>query len=493
MLKRSDLHEYQVRAVEHIKQHPQSMLWLDMGLGKTIATLTAVADMFNQGLTGGVLVVAPLRVIQSVWEHEAKSWEHTQHLTFSTIHGKKDEMSRAMNVTRHIYLVNYEGLPAMVQLLKATRLARGLYPLFDMIIFDEVTRLKSTRDTRTGDAKGGMRGEALLSVMDYFPRRVGLTGTPAPNGLIDLFGQYLMVDAGQRLGRSIESYTSRFFAGTGYGGYKLVPTSQGKEHINNRISDITLQMKGEDYLELPKIIEDLVTIEFPPKIRSLYDQLELELFAELDSGASITAVNTLSLMSKSLQLCNGAIYPIPGEPTWEKVHALKLDALEEIYDSHGQSPLLVAYHYIHDKERIVERFKGRGEVVTLDSSVKGEQFNEVIRRWNAGEIPFLVGHPQSIGHGVNLQLGSNHIVLFGLDYNLEYMQQFIGRLARQGQPEDRVFVHKILIEDTLDMVVLDALAGKEDTQEALRNSVKTSNMDFLKKSIQSYRQQRGLL
>lgn len=481
MLRRDQLHEYQVRSIEHIKQHPHTMLWLDMGLGKTIVTLTAITDMFDQGRTCGVLVVAPLRVIQSVWEHEARKWEHTRHLTFSMIHGKEDEMRRAMNITRHVYLVNYEGLPKMVRLLKETRLARGLYPMFNMIVMDEVTRLKSTRDPRTGDDRGGMRGEALLSVMEYFPLRAGLTGTPAPNGLIDLFGQYLMLDGGQRLGRSIESYTSRFFAGSGFGGYKMAPTTLGKQHINNLIGDITLQMKGEDYLELPEVLEDIITIRFPPKVRTIYDQLERELFTELDSGASITAVNTLSLMSKSLQLCNGAIYPVPGEPSWDLIHNLKLDALEEIYDSHGRQPLLVSYQYIHDKERIVKRFKSRGEVVTLDASVKGDALGEVLRRWNAGEIPFLVGHANSIGHGLNLQFGSNHVVLFGLSYNLEMMLQFIGRLARQGQPEDRVFIHKILVEDSLDMAVLDALAGKESDQETLR------------KSIQSYRNKRGLL
>ena len=479
MLVRSNLHEYQVRAVEHIKAHPQSMLWLDMGLGKTIVTLTAIADMFDTGLTNGVLVVAPLRVVQSVWEHEAAKWAHTGHLTFSLIHGPKATMERRLNSVRHIYLINYEALPWLVETIKGRRLARAKLPRFDTVIFDEITRLKSTRDPKL-DEKGGMRGEAMLSIMDYIPRRIGLTGTPAPNGLIDLFGQYLMVDGGARLGRSEEGYKSRFFSGTGFGNYKSTPTKLGVEHINNLIAPITLQMKGEDYLELPDVIEDIISIDLPPRLRVQYDKLELELFAELDSGVKITAVNALALMSKSLQYCNGAIYLVPGEKEWEQIHNLKLDALEEVYDSHGQQPLLVAYHYIHDKERIVTRFKKRGRVVVLDSSVKGPDVAKIIEEWNRGEIPFLVGHPQSIGHGLNLQFGSNHVVLFGLDYNLEYMLQFIGRLSRQGQPSDRVFVHKILCRDTLDMVVLDALAGKESTQDKLRHSV------------QNYRTQRGL-
>lgn len=470
MLRRNQLHEYQVRAVEHVKEHPQSMLWCDMGMGKSIITLTATADLFATGRTNGVLVVAPLRVVQSVWEHEAAKWEHTQHLTFSLIHGPKPTMLRRMNQSRHIYLINYEALPWLVETIKGRRLAHGLLPRFDTVIFDEITRLKSTRDPKI-DGHGGMRGEAMLSIMDYIPRRVGLTGTPAPNGLIDLFGQFLMVDGGQRLGRSEDGYKSRFFTGSGYGNYKSVPTKMGEQHIKDLIAPITLQMKGEDYLELPKLIEDVISIELPPKLRKQYDTLELELFTELDSGASITAVNALSLMSKSLQFCNGGIYLVPGEPKWEQIHNLKLDALEEVYDSHGQQPLLVAYHYRHDKERIVARFKKRGRVVVLDSSVKGADVAAVIEEWNRGDIPFLVGHPASIGHGLNLQFGSNHVVLYGLNYNLELMLQFIGRLSRQGQPKDRVFVHKILCEDTLDMVVLDALESKAGNQDNLRQAV----------------------
>ncbi len=479
MLRKDQMHAYQVRAVQHLMDHPQAMLWLDMGLGKSCVTLTAIANLFSTGQTNGVLVIAPLRVVQSVWEHEAAKWEHTQHLTFTQIHGQKPTMLRRLNEVKHVYLINYEALPWLVETIKARRLAHGQLPRFDTVVFDEVTRLKSTRDPKM-DEKGGMRGEAMLSLMDYIPRRIGLTGTPAPNGLIDLFGQFLMVDGGQRLGRSEEGYKSRFFTGGGFGNYKQVPTKVGTENINNLISPITLQMKGEDYLELPKLIEDVISISLPPKLRDQYNTLELELFAELDSGAQITAVNALSLMSKSLQFCNGAIYLVPGEPQWEQIHNLKLDALEEIYDSHGKQPLLVAYHYRHDMERIVKRFQKRGRVVVLDSRVKGEDLSKILEEWNRGEIPFLVGHPASIGHGLNLQFGSNHVVLFGLDYNLELMQQFIGRLSRQGQPKDRVFVHKILCADTLDMVVLEALAGKEDTQDALRHSV------------QSYRNRRGL-
>lgn len=480
MLRRNQLHNYQRKAIQHILDHPQAMMWMDIGMGKSITTLTAIADLFDQGMTAGVLVVAPLRVIQSVWEHEAQKWEHTCHLTFTTLRGTDPDKKRNLNQVRHIYLINYESLPWLADAIKSERLMKGKLPRFDTVIFDEVTRLKSTRDPAR-DEKGGMRGEAMLSIMNWIPRRVGLTGTPAPNGLIDLFGQYLMVDAGQRLGRSEEAYKSRFFSGEGFGNYKSKPTSLGTQQINDRIGSITLQMKGEDYLELPALIEDIVTVEFTPGQRQKYDMLELEMFTNLDSGANILAVNSLALMNKCLQFCNGAIYLVSGESEWEQIHNLKLDALEEIYDSHGQQPLLVAYHYKHDRDRIVQRFQSRGRVVVLDSSVKGEKVAEIIAEWNRGEIPFLVGHPASIGHGLNLQFGSNHVVMFGLDYNLEYMQQFMGRLARQGQPSDRVFVHKILVNDTMDDVVLDALAGKENTQNTLRHSV------------QDYRKKRGLL
>ena len=469
MLNRSDLHKYQVKAVDHILQHPQSMLFLDMGLGKSICTLTAITDIFNAGVSMGVLVIAPLRVCQTVWAQEAKKWSHTKHLTSALVHGPHHKY-RAIGQHKHIYLLNYEGIQWFVNQVEIQFLAKGRSLPFDTIVLDEITRLKNTRDTTYGDDPGSVRGEALLRLLKYVPRRIGLTGTPAPNGLEDLFGQYLVLDGGRRLGTSYLGFRERFFKPAGFGGYKSSITAIGKDHIHQLIADITIQMKGEDYLELPKITENVINIQLPHDLRKAYDKLELEMFLELDSGASIEAVNSLSLMSKALQFSNGAIYTTPELPEWEKIHDLKLDALQEIYDSHGQSPLLIGYQYKHDKERILKKFK-KLKPVALDSKVKRAEAEEIVIKWNRGEIPMLIGHSQSIGHGLNLQFGSNHIVFFGLGYNLELYLQLIGRLGRQGQPEDRVFVHKILCADTLDQAVNDALHTKEATQDDLRESL----------------------
>lgn len=470
MLHRSNLHGYQVKAVGHIHQHPQSALFLDPGMGKTISTLTALTDLFNTGQSRGALVVAPLRVCQTVWETESQKWSHTNHLKFSLIHGTVEYRLRSMQQHRHVYLVNYEALPWLSEKLKWRYINRGLLLPFDTIVMDEITKLKSTRMEGLSDPKGSIRGRALMTLLPHIPRRIGLTGTPAPNGLGDLFGQYLVLDDGLRLGKEYATFRERFFQPTDASGYKYVPTKNGKEHIYRMISDITLQMKGEDYLELPKVVENIVSVKLTPKLQAKYDKMELEMFLELDSGAEITAVNTLSLMGKCFQFSAGAIYKNPELPDWERIHDLKLDALQDIYEENGGKPLLVAYQYKHDKERILKKFGKIGAVV-MDGSVNVKEAKQMVFDWNMGKIPMLLGHPAAISHGINLQQGSNHVVFFGLNYNLELYLQFLARVARQGQPEDHVFVHKILCQDTLDFAVDEALKGKETTQDDLRSAI----------------------
>lgn len=479
MLTPANLHSYQVRAAQHILDHPRSMLWLDLGLGKTASTLTPMATIFNMGLSNGALILAPLRVCQSVWAQEAAKWSHTRHLTFSLVHGKPRHRKLAITKHAHFYLLNYEALPWFVAYVKEKYLFRGRRLPFDTIIMDEITKLKSTRDPNSLDDPGGSRGAALMEILPYLPRRIGLTGTPSPNTIEDLFGQYLVLDSGATLGNSIRAFRERFFTPSGYGGHSFDVTEQGREYIHRLVADITIEMKGEDYLELPKVVENVVDIPLTPVHQEAYDALERELWMELDSGATIEAVNSLSLISKLLQFTNGAIYQVPESPEWEQIHKLKLDALEDLFTDNGEKPMLVAYQFQHDRERIVKRFKKYG-VVVMDGKMTTHDINQTITDWNTGKIKMLVGHAASIGHGLNLQYGSNQVVWFGLSYNLELYLQFVGRLARQGQPESHVFVHKLLCPGTIDDVVNAALAFKDSNQTALRAA------------LSSYRRERGM-
>ena len=460
----TNLHDYQKRAVQFLLDRPRSMLFMDMGLGKTPTVLTTTAHLIDRGLCQGVLVIAPKRVCETVWEAEARKWGHTDWLSFSLIGGNKDERCRALRKHAHFYLVNYENLPWLVSELNVAYLSKGRRLPFDTLVLDEVTRLKSSRAVID---EGSVRGEALQRILPYIDRRIGLTGTPAPNGLSDLFGQYLLLDDGHRLGRDMLAYHEKYFQQFGY---KWHLRQEGKDQIHQLIADMTLEMKSKDYLTLPPVIENIVQIDLPLKVRKQYEELERALFLELDSGATIEAVNAAVLLSKCLQISNGAVYHTPQSKEWDTIHDLKLDALEEIFDSGGQKPLLIAYQFRHDKEKILKKFKDRG-IIVLDGKVGERDALAIVERWNKGEIPMLLGNAQSIGHGINIQFGGNQVVWFGLGYALEPYLQFNARLERQGQPGDHVMIHKILCRDTVDFAVLDALKAKSEEQQDLRESL----------------------
>ena len=465
MLNYRNLHDYQKRAVAHILSMWRSMLMLDMGLGKTPTVLTAIAHWFNYGVTRGVLVIAPLRVCQTVWEQEARKWQHTKWLSFGLIHGSPGERRRIVRGHYNVYLVNFEALPWLVEELNIAYLHQGKELPFDTLVIDEITKLKSTI---AAEIEGGsVRGEALQKILPHFPRRIGLTGTPAPNGLSDLFGQYLLLDDGYRLGRDKLAFQERFFVPQGY---RWILTDLGKQQIHKLIADITLEMKAGDYLDLPPVIENIVEVELTPKLRKQYEDMELAMFLELDSGATVESVNAAVLLNRCLQFSNGAIYHNPETKEWEKIHDLKLDALEEIFDSHGQEPLLVAYQFKHDKDRIMSRFK-KHDIVLLDGSVSARDAKVIVSKWNQGKIPILLGNAGSIGHGMNLQFGSNQIAWFGLSHNLDNYLQLNARIARQGQQGSRVMIHKILTRDTVDFAVRAALSAKEGEQSDLRQSL----------------------
>ena len=453
MLTRADLYPYQQRTVTHVKDNKEAFLMLDVGLGKTITTLTAVSDMMDTCEVFGTLVLAPLMVVKAVWEQEARKWEHTKDLRFSVIHGTPLARTKALRENADIYLLNYEGLPWFVDRMKRVYLSKGKSLPFNMIVYDESTKVKNSTSKRV---------RALCKLLPYTDRRVALTGTPAPNGLLDLFGQFLCLDLGKRFGTGISYFKKQYFI-SDYMGYNWSPMKGARAAIHKKVADITIQLKKEDYLDLPPVmIQDLV-LPMNGKARKTYDILEKEYFVELDGGAEIEVFNAAALSNKCLQASNGACYT-DEDGSWSELHDLKIDALKDIQEEAGAEPLLVAYNFRHDLARLRKAFPEAVHIKDGDTA-------EIIERWNRGEIKMLLGHPASCGHGLNLQHGGHHLVMFGLTWNLELYEQVIGRLDRPGQTKP-VIVTRIMIDETIEQAVALALDNKAETQDALRAAIK---------------------
>lgn len=431
-------------------------MWLDMGLGKTGISLTNIVERQNLVQVYGTLVVAPLRVIQTVWRQEAAQWEHTRHLRFSLIHGTPDERIRAYRMPADVYLVNYEGLRWLCGQLIHTYLSRGKHLPFNQVIFDEVSKLK---DPATH------RHSAIRDILPFLPYRLGLTGTPAANGYLDLFGQYLAVDSGARLGTSKSQFTERFFHQSGWGqGSKYEVDVGAEKRIEGIIGDITIQMSAEDYLDMPPIKFNDIWVDLPPKARARYERLERDMFMELDSGAEVEVFNAASLVNKCLQAANGAAYVETGGP-WDWLHDAKLEALGDIIEESAGKPLLLSYSFRHDAERIQKHFPG---VNPINSKLGDAKINQLVEQWNLGKVPILMGHPASMGHGLNLQKGSDTIVMFGLPWSLEQYEQVINRIAGGLRRQRPIMVHRILARDTTDDAVRQALEAKATTQTGLK-------------------------
>lgn len=352
-----------------------------------------------------------------------------------------------------VYLINYENLVWLVDFLIDQRISKGYYPPFNMAVYDEVTLLKdwSTK-----------RHEAIRKILPYIPYRMGLTGTPASNGYLDLFGQYLAVDAGTRLDYRVSHYRSRYFD-KGYGGWSYDLRSGAKEEIQAAIADITLEMNAADYLELPEVIFNDIPVVMPDKAMKHYRELEDLMFTELDSGIVIDVANAAVLTNKCLQAANGALYD--EEHNWELLHDVKLDALQDVVEESAGQPILVLYNFIHDYERIKARFP---EAISFHDYKSPEL---LMKDWNEGKIEMLIGHPKSVGHGLNLQYGGHIAVWFGLNWSLDLYLQANARLARQGQKLP-VIIHRILSTGTMDYLVLEALLNKATTQDELRAAIK---------------------
>lgn len=454
------LHGYQQKAVNFQCTHPNSMLWLDMGLGKTVITLTSIAHLISTGFLKSVIIVAPVRVCRLVWRQEAAKWEHTKHLRFSMVTGTRDQRTRALLREADVYLINYENLEWLATTLQTYFVSKGKPVPFNGIVWDEISKMKNSATKRV---------RAYNKVANTFIWTTGLTGTPASNGYKDLHGQYLVVDRGQRLGTSKTAFKHRFYRKEGP--YKEVPLENTEDTIKHLIGDITLEMSAADYNPLPDLIVNDISVELTSELRAKYEQMEKEFFLALDSGKDVEIFNEAALTNKCLQFSNGAIYPIAGLPLWEPIHDLKLDALEEILDEAQGSPVLCAYAYRSDAERIMKRFAHLNPI-NLTECKSEFALNNAMERWKSGDCPLMIGHPASMGHGIDgLQKNGFNLVWFGATWSLDLYEQFNARLRRQGQGRP-VVCHRILTLDTLDQVQIMRLNEKDDTQQGLRKAVK---------------------
>lgn len=478
MLKPEQLHIYQKQAVAHMWGCPDSMLWLQMGLGKTAITLTSIVQRMKYGQVSKVLIFGPLRVVQSVWEREARKWEHTQHLKFSIMCGTKQERERALFRDADVYLTNYENMNWLTQELDHYYTNAGDVLPFQMVVYDEVTMLKNSTSLRMkggnrdkADRKGEIHKIKILGwcmMLDKFKYRIGLTGTPASNGYLDLHGQYLAVDGGERLGPYVTGFKDAYFQ-SDYMGWSYVPTELGKQWIEQKISDITLKMDSKDYLDLPAVKVTDMMVDMPVAARKAYAEMEAKMFAELDSGVAIEVFSQSSISNKLLQFANGSPFLNSGTDEYEALHDAKLDALEEVLEEAGGSPVLCSYTFKPDAERIMKRFKKYKPVLITD--VKSKNVGKMIDDWNSGKTKLLVAHPKSAGHGLDgLQESGHTVVWYGCSWSLELYDQMNARIDRQGQKKV-VSIIRILCADTVDLAVADALERKTDNQEGLKAAI----------------------
>ena len=444
-------HEYQSFATDYIESHAISALLVDMGLGKTVITLTALLNLlFDSFLIHKVLVVAPLRVGLISWPDELKKWDHLKFLKSSVVIGTEMERLRALKAKADIYIINRENLEWLVS-------KSGYKFDFDTVVIDELSSFKNAK---------AKRHKALMLVRPYVKRIIGLTGTPASNGLMDLFAEFKCLDYGARLGRFITRYREEYFLPDKRNGmvvFSYKPQVGAEERIYRKISDITISMKAIDHLKMPDLIDVEHKVELADSEMAVYNELQDEMIAEI-KDKEISSANAAVLTGKLLQVSNGAIYTDSGEVV--EVHERKLDALEDIIEGANGKPLLVAYWFKHDLDRIKKRLDKLGIIyATLDKP-------DAISKWNNKELQVGLIHPASAGHGLNLQSGGNTIVWYGLTWSLELYQQTIARLYRQGQKERMVVVIHIVAKDTMDETVLKALKRKDATQNRLIDAVK---------------------
>lgn len=480
-------HAYQKKAVKFLLERPCAGLFLDPGLGKTSITLGALKVLKQKGLVKRALIIAPLRVAHAVWPAEVEKWTDFKGLRVVVLHGdKKDELIKQ---DADIYVINPEGLDwllgarneykevtvAGVKTKKAVRKYdlkkfNALHP--DLLVVDESSKFKHSTTQRFKD---------LRQVLPKFARRWILTGTPAPNGLLDLFGQAYIMDLGKSLGQFITHYRQSYFTPLDRMGYNWIPQAGAEERIYEALRPFVLRLAAEDYLELPQLIENDIRVDLPPSAWKVYKEMADELITVIGPDEApdvVMAASAAAALIKCRQIANGGLYKTPGpderpalkKDGWIKMHDAKTAALRDLVEELQGSPLLVAYDFTHDLYRLREEF-GK-DVPYIGSGVTGAQTNEIVRRWNAGDIPVLLGHPASMGHGLNMQGAGSHVAWYSLNYDYELYDQFIRRVLRQGNDRAHCTVHRLVARSTVDEAILKALGKKERDQGALLLALK---------------------
>ena len=452
LLKKNDLHGYQEYSVNFIIEHPVAAVLLDCGLGKTVTSLTAINDlMFDYFDIHRVLVICPLRV-GNVWANEIQHWEHLCLLQYSVVVGSESERRAALKTQADIYIINRENVQWLIE-------KSGIPFDFDMVVVDELSSFKNYQSKRF---------RALMKARPKVKRVVGLTGTPSSNGLMDLFAEFKLLDMGARLGRFIGQYRTAYFSPDKRNGqivYSYKPMPNAEQQIYDKISDITISMKSTDHLKMPELISTQLEVELSESEKKKYEELKRDLVLAMPDG-EITAANAASLTGKLSQMANGAVYS--DEESILEIHQRKLDALEDIIEAANGKPILVAYWYKHDAERITKllnRLKVEYAKISSPSSIE---------RWNKGEFAVGLIHPASAGHGLNLQQGGSALVWFGITWSLELYQQTNARLWRQGQSAETVVITHIITKGTIDEKIIKALKMKDTSQSALIDAVKAN-------------------
>lgn len=437
---------YQRYCINRVLTDEAIGLGLDMGLGKTVITLTAINDLkYNRFLIRKALVVAPKKVAEATWSLEAAKWEHLRHLRVATVLGSRQKRIRALNTPADVYVINRDNVAWLVDYY------RNAWP-FDMVVLDELSSFKNHQ---------AQRFKVLTWVRPHIKRIIGLTGTPAPNGLLDLWAQMYLMDQGERLERKITHYREKYFE-RNWNGYGYTPKPGAEEIIHQRISDIFITMKAEDYLDLPDCVSNVVPVVLDDKAKKQYEKLERDLLLQVE-GAEITATSAAVLTGKLLQMCNGALYD--EERRVHDIHDCKIEAFLELLEQLNGKPALVFYSYQHDLDRIKKALANSGLRVRELKTSQDQQ------DWNAGQIDILLAHPASAAYGLNLQDGGNHVVWFGLTWSLELYQQANKRLHRQGQKQ-KVILHHLVVQGGMDEEVMRALEDKAATQDRLLQALK---------------------
>ena len=453
-------HKYQAYAIDFIEQNNIAAVLLEMGLGKTIITLTAIDNLlFDYFLVHKVLIIAPLRVARDTWPAEIIKWDHINEISYSIVVGTLDERLNALNKKADLYIINRENVQWLINEIKFD---------YDMVVIDELSSFKNHQ---------AKRFKSLMNVRPKVDRIVGLTGTPASNGLMDLWAQFKLLDMGKRLGKFITSYRNEYFVPDKRNGqiiYSYILREGAEERIYKAIGDITISMKAEDYLTMPDLINTTVLVHLNPQETKIYKDMKKKLLIEL-KDVEITAANAASLSGKLSQMASGAIYD--NDKNIINLHDRKLDALEDIIEAANGNPILVAYWFKHDLDRIIDRLS------RLKLNYSTLYKTEHIEKWNKGKLQIGLIHPASAGHGLNLQFGGYNLVWFSIPWSLELYQQTNARLYRQGQKSNIVVIQHIVTKGTIDEKILTALSSKEKVQSALIDAVKADIKGVLNESI----------